>query len=299
MIALSILILLLNLKLILYTRFKSWHILIIMTLICLVLILLSGTMLIIGYKLIRYESIIKRTAHDIQKIVNKYYNNYISEVLKDFNVIVFSGVDGSGKTTQAKLLKTFLNSKHVKARVFWFRWTAFFSYYLYLYAILTRRTLRVKVGDRKLKIHIFYMDGALGKLYPTFQLIDFWLKYFALMVYIKIKRIHVVIFDRFILDLIVDLLWETRNHTIFRNMLLRILIGKMMKWRTIIFTAEIPTVVNRKTDVLNVRELLFKKRVFSILAEKLNIPIIDTSHKSKILTFKELLQRLQIPHEML
>ncbi|MEM1510609.1 MAG: hypothetical protein QW096_12155 [Thermofilaceae archaeon] len=270
-----------------------------MTLICLVLILLSGTMLIIGYKLIRYESIIKRTAHDIQKIVNKYYNNYISEVLKDFNIIVFSGVDGSGKTTQVKLLKTFLNSKHVKARVFWFRWTAFFSYYLYLYAILTRRTLRVKVGDRKLKIHIFYMDGALGKLYPTFQLIDFWLKYLALMVYIKIKRIHVVIFDRFILDLIVDLLWETRNHTIFRNMLLRILIGKMMKWRTIIFTAEIPTVVNRKTDVLNVRELLFKKRVFSILAEKLNIPIIDTSHKSKILTFKELLQRLQIPHEML
>ncbi|MEM4888850.1 MAG: hypothetical protein QXJ64_05370, partial [Thermosphaera sp.] len=237
MMLLAGLLILQNVKVILYIRSEPWYVnMLIIIVICFFFSLLGSTAFIIGFKLIRYKSIIRRDIYNIQKLANKYFSEYIDEVLGNLNIIIFSGVDGSGKTTQAKLLEKFLREKQVKVRIFWFRWFAFFSYFLYFYAFLLRRTIKIKILNKSLKIHAFYIDIVLQRLYPVFQSFDLLLKYLFTILYIKLRRIRVIIFDRFVLDLIVDLLWETRNHRILRNVFLRVLLQKMLKGCVIVFT---------------------------------------------------------------
>ncbi|RLG16008.1 hypothetical protein DRN63_04720, partial [Nanoarchaeota archaeon] len=45
-----------------------------------------------------------------------------------WKIIAICGIDGSGKTTQIRLLKKYLRRKGFRAKCVWFRWTAFLSY---------------------------------------------------------------------------------------------------------------------------------------------------------------------------
>lgn len=296
--------LLLKLMLCVQVQDKSWHIhillLFVIVVICSILAALSVATFIAGYKLLRYKPLIKRDIRTIQRFVSKYYYEYINEVLGNLNTIIISGIDGSGKSTQARLVKKLLEKKCIKTQIFWLRWNSFLSYCLYLYARILKRTVRIRINGKDLKVHVFYVDEPLRKFYPILQLIDFLLKYFLLTLYAKIRRARVVIFDRFILDLVVDLIWDVRDPSFLRNRFLVALMNKMLREHaTIVLLADIPVIISRKKDFHSIKELLFKRRVFEIFAKKLDVRIIDTSEKTVISTFKELLQHLQIPYEML
>ena len=47
--------------------------------------------------------------------------------MEESNVIIFCGLDGSGKTTQAKKLLSYLESKKISSEYVWLRYPNFFS----------------------------------------------------------------------------------------------------------------------------------------------------------------------------
>ena len=135
-------------------------------------------------------------------------------------------------------------------------------------------------------MHVFWIDPTLKTLYPKLLLLDL-LAWFTLnKLAARVRGYDVLLIDRFILDVIVDLLWEVRNTKFIRSMLIR------SSWKyvesTIILTASLREVIRRKGDAFSLREVAFKKKCFEILAKHLNIPILNTTETNVIATFREL-----------
>ncbi|MEM4619915.1 MAG: hypothetical protein QW607_06840 [Desulfurococcaceae archaeon] len=96
------------------------------------------------------------------------------------------------------------------------------------------------------------------------------------------RRIDLIIFDRFFLDIIIDLLWETRNTTIFRYIEVKAVLRLLNRYKHcgLVLFADPLVIINRKADVISFREIKFKCNIFKLLAKVLNLEAIDTTSVS-------------------
>ena len=121
-------------------------------------------------------------------------------------IIIVSGVDGSGKSTQLALLGKYLRARGFKVKYLWLRWFAVLTYLLYLYARLAGRTIVVRTRSRPVHIHIFWMDPLLRYLYPRLLFLDLLLWFTLNKLATRMKGYDILLIDRFVLDVLIDLL---------------------------------------------------------------------------------------------
>jgi len=95
-------------------------------------------------------------------------------------------------------------------------------------------------------------------------------------------HLDLIIFDRFFLDIIIDLLWETRNTAVFRYIEVKAVLGLLNKYKHcgLVLFADPLVIINRKADVISFREIKFKCNVFKLLTRVLNLEAIDTTSVS-------------------
>ena len=207
---------------------------------------------------------------------------------------MLSGVDGAGKSTQLALLDRYLRSRGLRTHRLWLRWFSALSYFLYFYARLARRTVIVETRSRPVHVHVFWTDTALQRLYPRSLLLDLLLWFLVNKVIAWARRVHVLLIDRGFLDACVDLLWETRNVRFLRGTLARFIWKFSNDMNALILTVEPKEVAKRKSDIVSLKEIAFKKRCFEIFAKHLGIPVIDTTNKSVSDTFRELMKLVKL-----
>ncbi|MEM4740330.1 MAG: hypothetical protein QXS63_04545 [Zestosphaera sp.] len=95
-------------------------------------------------------------------------------------------------------------------------------------------------------------------------------------------HLDLIIFDRFFLDIIIDLLWETRNTSVFRYREVKAALGLLNKYKHcgLVLFADPLMIINRKSDVISFKEIKFKYNVFKLLAKVLGLEVIDTTSVS-------------------
>lgn len=191
-------------------------------------------------------------------------------------IYYIAGSDGSGKTTLLKDLekKLILNSK--KTIHIWIRSPKIFSKPLMAYCRLAGLTKYKTIDGIKYGKHEFYRSSFVSWLFPILQLIDFKIKWFFEKR--KISSNEIVLFDRFNLDTLSDLMVDTKRMNLHKKWVGRQLIKlSPNNCKSIILKVDAAVVRERKLDTLHDEHLEDKIKTFQILSKELNIKLIENN----------------------
>jgi hypothetical protein len=171
-----------------------------------------------------------------------------------------------------KLLRRYGNAR---SEIVWFRWRALTLYTLYLYSRFRGLYVRVYVPwlRRWIGIHVFHIDAVARRLYPYLLFIDLTVFYLLHRLLWWVKGVKVVVFDRFYLDALIDAVYSCRCVDSF---FLSLYIAMQERVSgAVVLDVDVDTAIVRKRDIVSRREVEFKRRLYSIMARDLNIPIVD------------------------
>ncbi|MBS7612447.1 hypothetical protein KEJ27_09685 [Candidatus Bathyarchaeota archaeon] len=195
-------------------------------------------------------------------------------------LIAICGIDGSGKTMQLKLLEKHLKRRGFKVKYVWFRWVAFVSYPLLalcrLLGYTKWRTIKrsnVRYAERR-----FYMNRALARIWPwlfTFDVII----HFIFRIALPMRTGYRILCDRYILDILVDLMYDTKDSNLHKKIPGRLLASRLNNSTIILIDVNEQTAYERKNDILSIENLKERRKLYLKLAHALKISIINGEKK--------------------
>jgi hypothetical protein len=92
----------------------------------------------------------------------------------------------------------------------------------------------------------------------------------------KVKRVDILIFDRFFLDSLIDVVYEVKDFNLFRSAVANVIYSIVIENidLCIILDVEPTTAFSRKKDILNPSEITVKRRLYLLLSGCLNLPVV-------------------------
>lgn len=192
-------------------------------------------------------------------------------------LICIIGPDGTGKTTQAKLLVERLRKEGINCEYRWLRFYHFLSLPLLALArLMGLSEVKTLSSGRKIGYHYFYKSKAISKLYPVFLFLDT-LIFAILKVYIPIKLFKkTIICDRFVYDTLVDLMVSTGNYEIYNSIIGKLFVKLIPKnSKTIMLMADEDVLRQRRDDVREDKTLNLKIKLYRELSDEFGLPVVN------------------------
>lgn len=191
-------------------------------------------------------------------------------------VYYIAGSDGSGKTTFLKDLEKELLVKSNRTIHIWIRSPKILSKPLMVYCRLIGLTKYKTIDGITYGKHEFYRSSFVSWLFPILQLIDFKIKWFFEKR--KIKPNDIILFDRFNLDTLSDLMVDTKRMNLHKSWVGRQFIKLSPKnVKSIILKVDAEVIRERKIDTLHDELLEDKIKTFQFLSKELNIKLIENN----------------------
>lgn len=193
--------------------------------------------------------------------------------LPKVKLFFFTGIDGSGKTTQAMLLTRKFHAESFSVKYVWMRWFAFFSYPLLLVCRFLGYTKRFK---GTLIQREYYRNRAVAHLWLNLLLLDYAL-------YVVCNRLSerntILVVDRFIIDILIDAMYDTHLNP-FKSVLGRFLLlylcrSLMNGVHGFLMSVDEKTALGRRSDLPSKDYLSFRIPMYLKLARYLNLTIVN------------------------
>lgn len=200
--------------------------------------------------------------------------------------IYLAGTDGSGKTSYIKEIEAYLLNEGLSVKHIWLRSPKIFSKPLMAYCRLVGLTKYKTIDGVKYGKHEFYKSKFVSYLFPILQLIDLKIKWIIQRK--KIKKNELMLFDRFSLDTLADLMVDTNRLDLHKTYIGKAFLRTIPKnSQIIVLDVEEAVIRSRKKDTLYDEHLSSKIAVYKLLAQTLELPIIDNNK-----TFKEVKDKI-------
>jgi len=189
------------------------------------------------------------------------------------NYYYLTGSDGSGKTTFIEDIECRLSNKNIKTTHIWLRSPKITSKPLMAYCRLVGLTKYKNIDGVKYGWHNFHKSKFVSKIFPYLQLIDFKIKWYFLKR--RIPEDSVLLFDRFNIDTLADLMVDTKNLELHKTNVGKEFINFLPDRRNLaMLMVDEEITRQRKKDTLYDEKLNFKLKVYKKLANDLDIKIV-------------------------
>ena len=196
-------------------------------------------------------------------------------------VYYITGPDGSGKTTYIKEVEKIFIGRGLAVKHIWIRSPKILSKPLMAYCRILGLTKYKIIDGVKYGKHAFYKSKFVSWVFPILQLFDFKLKWYFLRR--SIENSDVILFDRFSIDTLVDLMVDTNRMDLHNTRLGRSFV-KLVPENTkiIVLDVEESVIRARKIDTLYDEQLTAKIKAYRILSRDLNLIVINNNRVFEI-----------------
>ncbi len=189
--------------------------------------------------------------------------------------IALVGIDGSGKTTHSRILSYFFEKHRIRVRTLYGRPPFFFSLPLLGLFRISGLTRVQKFKSRKTYITTWRESAPLVNLWLLLRLFDSVLFIlFAFYILPFIFRLRKVVFDRFIIDDIVDSLIGGKVNFSLVNIFINLIPRKV---RFILLDVDESLSVRRKGDTWDTLRAKRMRLIYLLLASKFGWYIVNSS----------------------
>ena len=193
--------------------------------------------------------------------------------------ICLVGVDGSGKSTFARMIEQELINRGCRTKYAWLRMNYMLTRPVLLYCRLTGLTRRPVVNGRKISIHDFHKSRLIAKLVQYLHFIDTVIAY-LFKVFIPLKFFdRYIICDRFVYDVLIDFIVESKDFDLHDQAIRRLLFSLVPEDAKVLLLKTDPrTILERKPDVLFYDED-FETRFdeYNRLAQLYDLVVVDNN----------------------
>ena len=201
-------------------------------------------------------------------------------------IIILTGIDGSGKTRHAQMLVSDYLRTGEDCSYIWMRTAYFFSLPFMVICRLLGFASMKKLPNGKTSIeHLYYYSKPISLLWPWVQLVDL-LLFLTVKVHTRFMRRNIVVADRFIHDILVDLMVDVDNPNLHQSLVGKLILSLIPAGAiTILFDADEQTALQRKSDIPSKQYLTTRRQKYKMLANYLafseisSIPSFDIVHE--------------------
>jgi len=211
-------------------------------------------------------------------------------------VIIFSGIDGSGKSTHARIFGHRLKSNGLSVKYVYMRGLGriFISLpFLALCRLLKITKVHRLKGGIRVSEYRFYAYKPLRLLWPLIQLVDSMI-YTLILILLSQHFYDVIIFDRSSIDTLVDIIADTRLP--IETGILQKLFLSLLPRNSIVIILDIneEIALTRKRDILGKSYLSVRRRIYLKLAELYHWHVISTngSFETSIHSIESIISRM-------
>jgi thymidylate kinase len=195
--------------------------------------------------------------------------------------IYITGCDGTGKTTQAKMLLDLLSTQGIKTDHVWLRFPFLFSIPFLIYARLrgfswyeTNNGIRHGYWD-------FRSSWLLRTFLPWFLLIDAALTA-LIKIYLPLWIGRSIICERFVLDMIVDLMVAFADFSFHRRVPGKFFLGLLPpQSKVFLLDLDAHTIIQRRPELETDRNLIDRLKFYRILVGDLSLQVFSSRLPTK------------------
>ena len=204
----------------------------------------------------------------------------LSIYLQPSMLVTFSGVDGSGKTTQISSLVKALNVCELKTKYFWYRYgsSKFTAFFIKIGKFLFSKTNAQSTSDIGYKIQereSYLRNRLIRLLWSWLVLVELSLKY-SVEIRFSLLLGKIVVCDRYILDAVVELdsyLANNNTHNRVHSKLLRFLSPSPS--RAFLLDASPEIIIDRNHENIPKAHLEKQILLYYRIAKEYDVTIID------------------------
>jgi thymidylate kinase/predicted nucleotidyltransferase len=200
--------------------------------------------------------------------------------------IYITGCDGTGKTTQTRLLVDQFRTQGINVKHIWLRFPFFFSLALLFYARLRGLSWYEQNGSVRLGYWDFRSSWIMRNLFPWVLLIDASIVAF-LKIYISLWAGKTILCERFVYDMLVDLSIAFNDHHFIEKIPGRFFLRLLPKNSiVVILTLDLQTLKKRRLDLTYDQRLNQRLHEYEKLASRNFLPIISTESNAYEVNYK-------------
>ena len=189
--------------------------------------------------------------------------------------IVISGIDGCGKTTLIRGLRNRLEREGLTTRYEWLRYNHRLVRPVHGWSRLVGLSRRYGTGDHSIWRHEFYRNRLFCSFYILLTWLDVWLGWLILAARLRSRNVDIVVCDRWIQDILVDLAVDTRRRDLlagtWHSRFKRILPPGARQY---LIVRDSASVVSARPDVLQDASHSFRQRLYGRLEKSPDVVVV-------------------------
>ena len=218
--------------------------------------------------------------------------NNLSVTSANCRAICVIGVDGTGKTSHALRIVSYLQKTGRRTRYQWFGSPHLFSIPFMIFCRIIGLTKIYHLPTGKYSEHQYYKNKPVAMLWPWIQLLDLIVFVF---VHVNVSNLlkTTVVCDRFVQDALVGIMDDIDDEELNLKLVGRT-ITRLQPRSSFVVLLDIDerTAMERKNDIPHAEYIFRRRKFYRLVATSLQIPIVN-ANKPFLAVNKELISKIE------